>query len=166
MLKTSNVMRAVLAGVIATIVMTALMSAGPLIGVHTWDIGAMIGSAMSFGRTVTPSDPLWMWGMAVHFLFGMCVFPLIYAHWTWGWMRGPNWMRGLCWGLFLWFMTQALFMPLVGEGFFDMGGPNPLLEVFSWLILLVIYSIVFGMLAGPQEVRRLELQDHPDWVAH
>ena len=155
-----------MAGVIATIVMTAVMSAGPLFGVHTWEIGTMVGSAMSFGRIVNPDEPMWAVGLGVHLLFGMCVLPVLYAHWVWGWLRGPNWLRGLYWGLFLWFMTQALFMPLVGAGFFDLDGPNPALEVVSWLFLLAIYSIIFGVLAGPQEVRRLELQDHPDWAAH
>jgi len=142
---------------VATVLMTAIMAADKWMGVQTWDVAKLIGSAMAFGRTVRFAEPLWVVGLGMHFLTGMCLFPLLYAHWVWGALKGPNWARGLTWGLFLWFMTQALFMPLAGQGFFAMDNANPLREMVPWLILLALYGLVFGIIAGPQEVRHLEV---------
>lgn len=147
-----NARRALLGGVVATLVLTGLMYLGHAVGVDIWNIPAMIASAMGFGRYISPADPLWMWGVVVYAIFGVLVLPLCYAYWVYSYLPGPVWFRGLLWGAFLWFLEQMLVMPLIGEGVFDRRGPDPAIEIVSQLVLWLVYGVLLGIIAGPQEV--------------
>ena len=84
-----NARRALLGGVVATLLLTGLMYLGHAVGVDIWTIPAMIASAIGFGRYITPADPLWMWGVVLYAIFGVLVLPLCYAYWVFSYLPGP-----------------------------------------------------------------------------
>lgn len=158
----ANVKRALLAGLVATIVTTVLMYIAGGIGIPMWNIAGMIGAALGFGKTITSANALWTWGLVVYLVFAIFLFPLCYAHWVYSWLRGSNILRGIEWGWFFWFLQQMLVMPLIGNGLFDRNGPAPAIEIVSWLVLWTIYGAIFGGMAGPQRVWRSYLRQHPE----
>jgi hypothetical protein len=60
----------------------------------------------------------------MHFINGTIIFPLIYAFLLYRILPGRPWAKGIYWGLILWFLAQAVVMPMMGGGFFSasMGG--------------------------------------------
>ena len=147
-----NARRAIMAGVIATLILTGLMYLGPLVGIRVWNIPQMIGGAMSFNEHIVPGSPLYIWGVCLYAIFCAVALPLCYAYWIYSYLPGPTWMRGLIWGGFLWFLVEMLVMPLIGQGVFDWYGPGTAVEIISQFVLWVAYGVVFGFIAGPQEV--------------
>ena len=95
----------------------------------------------------------WIMGMALHFINGMVIFPLIYAYLLYGVLPGSHWVKGILWGVILWFVAQVMVMPLMGMGLFSSQAPQPVLSVLGSLMGHLIYGAVFGALAGVQSVR-------------
>jgi len=166
----ANVPRAVAAGFIATIVTEVLMYIGGGLGFAIWNLAGITGSALGFGKGaqagfnefVEPLGALWLWGLACNLVFMIFVAPLCYGIWSYNWLRGPNWFRGVQVGWFIWFVQQMLFMPLVGTGVFDRSGPDTGVEIISWFVLWTIYGFVLGAAAGPQRIWRSYLEEHPE----
>ncbi|MBI4507945.1 MAG: hypothetical protein HY691_20660 [Chloroflexi bacterium] len=88
-----NVPAAVAAGLVATVVMTALMYVAPMMGLPKMDILGMLGSMLT--PTRRPAVAI---GTALHLMMGV-VFALIYATlWTQGLGR-PDWLWGAIFGV-------------------------------------------------------------------
>ncbi len=145
----TQALRTILAGFVATLVMTMIMYAAPMMGMPKMDIAAMLGSVMS-QQMPAPMSGAWWMGMIMHFINGAIIFPLIYAYLLYGLLPGQPWMRGVLWGLILWFLAQAVVMPMMGMGFFAANSPQPTLSVMGSLIGHIIYGAVLGAIAGPQ----------------
>src|SRR5579884_898590 len=148
--------RALMGGLIATIILIGLMYLGPLIGVRTWNVGAMVGGAISFNELVTPAFRPQMWGLGFFsfVVFSILAAPACYAYWAYSYLPGTTWMRGLLYGGFLWLLVQILLMPMIGQGPFDVHGPAPAVEILSQLVLWLVYGVILGAIAGPQQVWR------------
>lgn len=147
-----NAARALLGGLIATILVTALMYIAGGLGIRVWNVPAIVGGALSFNARIHPGDAMWVWGLAFYLACNIFAFPACYAYWVYDVLPGPTWMRGLLFGAFLWFILEMLLMPLIGEGVFDLRGPAPAFEIISQLILWLLYGAVLGAIAGPQEL--------------
>ena len=141
------------AGFVATLVMTMMMYVAPMMGMPKMDIAAMLGSLFNNGQMPEQMSGLWWTGMIFHFVNGSIIFPLIYAYLLYPYLPGAPWVRGLVWGLILWFLAQAAVMPMMGMGFFSANAPQPVMAVIGSLIGHVIYGSILGWLAGPQAVR-------------
>ena len=130
---------AILGGFVATSVMTAMMYAAPLMGMPKMDIAAMLGSLLGGS---------WWLGMMMHFVNGTIIFPLIYAYLLYSVLRGQPWGKGMMWGLTLWFLAQAMVMPMMGMGFFSALTSEPGRAVVGSFIGHLIYGAILGANAG------------------
>lgn len=149
-----NARRALLGGLIATVVLTGLMYAAPAAGAGVWNIPNMIAKAISFDQPMITGSAYWVWGLVIYIAFVVFALPACYAYWVYSYTPGPAWMRGLTYGGFLWLLVEIVVMPLIGQGAFDRKGPAPAAEILSQLILWLIYGLILGLIAGPQEVWR------------
>lgn len=141
--------RAILAGLIATPVMTMMAYAGPIFGLPKADLAAMLGSKI-VGSAAEPMTAGWWTGMSVHLVSGAVVFPLIYAFVLFSLIPGPAWLRGASWGIALWFLSQSIVMPLLGAGFFSYHTSSPNLSVLASLAGHLLYGSLLGLLAAPE----------------
>lgn len=145
--------RAIVAGFIATFVMTMLIYLAPLMAMPHMDIAAMLGSMLNGGQMpAVQSGPWWM-GMLAHFVMGTLLFPLLYAYVVRGLLPGKPWARGLAWGIILWFVMMAMVMPMMGQGFLASHTPQPFLFVIGTLMGHLLYGAILGALVGPQAER-------------
>ncbi len=147
-----NARRALIAGFVAMLVLTGLMYLGVAVGVTIRNIPSYIAAAISFNAPLADNQPYYLWGGALYFIFTVIMFPLCYCYWIYSYMPGPDWFRGTLFGAFLWFLVEALVMPLIGSGFFDFHGRDTAPEIISQLIMWLAYGAVLGFIAGPQEV--------------
>ena len=128
--------RAVAAGMIGTGVLTALWLVEPSIGLPRIAVGQILGTFMSV--SVAHLHVGAMGGWIAHFIVGI-LYALFYAWRIADRIAGPSVRRGALFGTILFILAQALFMPLVGAGFFARG--NAQLLVGS-LIGHLAYGIV------------------------
>ena len=146
-----DVSRAMLAGFIATCVMTLLMFISPVMGIPRMDPGVMLGSL--FSAHPAPGSGAWWMGMLLHFINGSVIFSLIYGYVLYRELPGEPWMKGAVWGLLLWFLSEAFVSPLLGAGFFGSRSPEPAASVIGSLIGHLVYGALLGGIAG-EVVRR------------
>jgi len=141
------------AGFLATLIMTCLMYIAPLIGMPKMDIAAMLGSFVTRSEAV-PTNAAWSLGMLIHFVLGALVFPAVYVqtlhvHW-----QTQAILKGASFGLFLWFLAQALVMPMMGAGTFSTLTPRPVLSIIGSLVGHLLYGAVLGQMIGKPFRRR------------
>ena len=137
-----DVGRLLLGGLVGTLVMTAMMYVvAPMMGLKM-DIAQMLGSMLGNN---------WWAGMMMHFVNGTIIFPLIYAYLLYRWLPGGPVVKGTTWGIVLWFLAQAIVMPMMGGGFFsmNMGG---MMAVVGSLIGHLLYGSILGAIGGAPAV--------------
>lgn len=130
--------RALVAGLVATIVTTAMMAyVSPRIA------GSAINLPAIFGAMLGGS---WIAGMIAHLTVGVVVLPAFYR-WAYRGLLGPPLVRGLVFGLLLWLVSQLLIGPVMGAGPFSAyaGGLPAALDS---LLLHLTYGAVLALLAG------------------
>lgn len=145
--------RAVVAGLVATAVMTMLIYMAPHMGMPNMDIAGMLGSVMNGGQAPAMMSGPWLLGMMMHFVLGTLVFPLVYAYFVYGLLPGKPWVKGVLWGVILWAVMQVMPLPMMGKGLFASKTPEPLLFVMGTLMGHLLYGAVFGALADQQAQR-------------
>ncbi len=126
--------RAVLAGIVGTIAMTAVMLMAPMMGMPRMNIGKMLGSQMGGNIAL---------GWAAHFMIGVAL-ALIYARLVVQRLGGPAPVRGALFSLFPWLAAQLVMMPMMGMGLFS----GSMLMAGGSLLGHLIYGIVLGQLYG------------------
>ena len=135
----ATIIRAVLGGVVGTVVMTMMMYFGaPHLMGKPMDIAHLLSNAVG-----AP----WIFGMIVHFGLGIVVFPLIYVLILLEYLPGPPPVRGILWGLMLWLAAMVVIMPFLGQGFFMSEGAGPKGVVLS-LIVHIVYGALLGAITG------------------
>lgn len=130
--------RAIAAGVIGTAAITTLWQVEPAIGLPRIAIGHILSTFMSV--SVAHLNVGVAGGWAVHFVVGI-VLALVYA---WGFaerLPGPPVWRGAVYGALVFILSQLVFMPLVGGGFFSRGD----LELLAGSLL---GHLAFGVVVG------------------
>lgn len=139
-----NIMRAMLGGLLGTVVMTMMMYfVAPMMLGRPMDIAAMLGRMM--GNS-------WALGMLAHFLNGVVIFPLIYVFLLYHLLPGSPWLKGMLWGVILWLLVQIVVMPMMGGGFFSaqMGGMR---AAMSSLMSHILYGAALGGITGAAEAQ-------------
>ncbi len=134
-----NVGKAILGGLVGTILMTLMMYfVAPMMMGRPMDIAAMLGSMMGNN---------WMLGMMAHLVNGIVIFPLIYVFLLYKFLPGAPWLKGAVWGVVLWLLAQVVVMPMMGGGLFSsqMGG---MIAVMGSLMSHLVYGATLGGLAG------------------
>jgi uncharacterized membrane protein YagU involved in acid resistance len=133
-----NIGRAVLGGLVGTIVLTMLMYVGaPMMGIPKMDIAATLGSMLGG----------WTMGMVMHFVNGVFLFPLVYAFVVFSKLRGSPVTKGILWGVTLWLVASLIVMPMVGARFFGTANGGMMAAVAS-LMGHIVYGALLGIIAG------------------
>ncbi|HZZ84906.1 MAG TPA: DUF6789 family protein [Anaeromyxobacteraceae bacterium] len=134
-----NWTRAVVAGLVATAAMTALMLMAPRMGLPPMNIGAMLGSVMGGSLLL---------GWMTHFAIGAAL-ALAYAAFFASRLPGPGFARGALYALAPWLAAGLMVMPMMGAGLF--GGAFA--AGFGSLMGHLVYGAVLGGLYRPAESR-------------
>src|SRR5215204_6874101 len=134
----SDALKGVIAGFIATLVLSALMILNSTIGLMPQiDIVRLL---TTLGTLTTASA--WM----DHFIVGVVVWGLLFAAIDATTARKAFWMKGMIFGVFAWLMMMVTFMPLAGAGFF--GAKIGITPVLGLLFLHLVYGVVLGVTYG------------------
>lgn len=134
----SNTLRAMIAGLIATLVLTAVMLIKASMGL--WPELNLIRLLVNLGSIQTVAA--WM----DHFIIGVVIWGLMFGAFDAMWESRAYWLKGIIFGVFGWFLMMLLFMPATKAGFFGVKiGPN---AIYVTLGYHLIYGIVLGVAYG------------------
>lgn len=137
--KGPSISRSLLGGFVGTVAITMMMYlVAPMMLGHPMDIAKMLGSILGDN---------WWAGMVMHFANGTIIFPLIYAFLLYGVLPGSPAVRGITWGVVLWFLAQVVVMPMMGAGFFS----GSVMAAMGSMIGHVAYGWFLGWIAGRPE---------------
>lgn len=143
------------AGLVATVVMTAMMYAGPMMGMPKMDVATMLGTMF----TQHMKTAFWI-GTIIHLMMGVVLFPFVYAKLLQP-ASGNGAVRGITMGVILFLLSNLVLMPMMGiihpmvkSGMMPapgllmlhMGTMAPLGSLLGHLI----YGALLGALAGPK----------------
>lgn len=120
-------------------------------------VGAPMDIAAKIGALVGEN---WALGMAIHFLIGSLLAPLIYAFVGYKLIPGPNILKGAIFGIGFWLVSMTMAMPMMGEGMFlsaSGDGPKPLIAAF---MVHLIYGIILGKAAGDLKPKPTSTNEH------
>jgi uncharacterized membrane protein YagU involved in acid resistance len=109
----------------------------PMMTGRKMDIAAMLGQMVGG----------WAMGMAMHFINGTIIFPLIYALVLYRFLPGPPVVKGILWGAILWLVAQLMVMPMMGAGVFSSNAGGMMAAVSS-LVGHTVYGALLGIIAG------------------
>jgi hypothetical protein len=130
----SNVSKGLTAGLVATLVLSALMILNGSLDLFP-QIN-IIRLLTALGTLTVPSA--WM----DHFIVGVVVWGMLFTGFE-SLTEGPaTWIKGMIFGTFAWLVMMVAFMPLAGAGFFGskVGGT----VVLGLLALHLIYGATLG----------------------
>lgn len=102
-----HVGRAVLAGLVATTVMTVMMAVAPVMGFPRMDIAVMLGTMF-----VSNPQAALVPGMIMHFFIGT-ILAFVYAA-VHDRLPGPGWERGAVFGMLPFVVAAVMVMPMMG----------------------------------------------------
>ncbi len=163
-----------LAGFVATLMLTALLFLAPAMGIPSPDVPHLVGGIF----TASPDAAFWV-GLLIHLALGMLVFPLAFGFF-WVMTPGPERglaagvVKGVAWGLLLWLLSGLSFPFLAAvdvlpphvapdPGFFALG-----LGALAAAGLLgghVLYGLALGMVTAVGDgVRPLDTLGWPSYV--
>ncbi|HEU4697858.1 MAG TPA: DUF6789 family protein [Gemmatimonadales bacterium] len=137
-----NLKRAIVAGIAGTAAMTVLLLLAPRVGLPKIAIGDLLSSALAVSVVMLRVGPAGGWiahglvGIALAVLYGAAFAPRL---------PGPPVLRGLVYGVLVYFAAQLLFMPAVGAGVFSRGDRGLLL---GSLLGHLVYGLVVGAVYG------------------
>ncbi len=130
----SNSMRGMIAGFVATLVLSAL-----LLLKSTMDLVPdlnIIRLLVSLG-SISPVQA-WM----DHFIVGVVVWGLMFGAYDALAARPAHWLKGLIFGVFAWLLMMVLFLPLAKAGVFGYKlGPMA-------AVVTLLYHLVYGAVLG------------------
>jgi uncharacterized membrane protein YagU involved in acid resistance len=137
-----NAARALVAGLIATAAMTALLLIEPSIGLPSIAVGQILSSSLGLASARLAAGPALGW--LIHFIIG-ALLALLYAAVFERRLPGGELARGLIYGVLVFVAAQLLFMPLVGGGFFSRGDGQ---LITGSLLGHLVYGGVTGWIYG------------------
>lgn len=130
-----NVTRVIAAGVVGTLVMTAVgVYVAPMMGIPPMNPADMLAGVMG-GVAIG--------GWAAHLMIGT-VLALIYAKVALPRLPGPAVVRGALFSLAPWLMAQVVMMPMMGMGLFS----GSMTMAVGSLVGHLVYGGVLGAVAG------------------
>jgi uncharacterized membrane protein YagU involved in acid resistance len=139
--------RAVIAGIVGTVVMTVLLLWAPLVGLPSLAIGELLSTFLAVSVAVLGVGPAGGW--VIHLVMGI-VFALLYAGVFAKRLPGRPVGRGALYGFLVFMVAQLVFMPAVGAGVFSRGDPGMILG--SLLGHLAYGAVVGGIYGEPRMV--------------
>lgn len=144
-----NVLKGMVGGFVATVVLSGLMMIKTMMGVMPeLDIIAMLTKMMGASSNVV--------GWVVHLIIGTVVWGALFA-WIAPNLPGSSyWTKGIFFGTVAWLLMMVTIMPMASSGFFGMkfGTMAPVMT----LVLHIIYGAVLGAIYGLQRPESTNLQ--------
>jgi len=134
--------KGVIAGFIATVVISVIMLLLTAMGLPQFDIVTLIDRLGSIGRGGAWVD---------HFIVGALLWGPIFSGFESVTAPAPIWQKGLIFGGITWLLMMVIFMPVVGAGFFGIG--LGLAEPLGMLFLHLVYGLVLGVTFGVVDVQ-------------
>lgn len=135
-----NWSKAILGGVVATVVMTAVgLWAAPMMGIPPMNPANMLAGAMG-GSLVL--------GWIGHFMIGI-ILAVIYAV-VGPMFGGAPWLRGAIYGIGPWFMVTLMVVPMMGMPIF-FGSAK---MAIGSLIGHIVYGIIVGTMYSPPQTEQ------------
>jgi Family of unknown function (DUF6789) len=144
--------RAILGGFIGTAIMTALLYIAPVVGLPKMDIAGTLGMVLD-GKVPAAWSEYWCLGLVWHLVNGSIVFSMAYSDFTYGWLPGAPWVRGVGWGVAVWLLMEVVFMPMLGRGVFSDHVTGAFAGDMVALVLHALYGAILGAVAGRQAER-------------
>jgi Family of unknown function (DUF6789) len=139
-----DIARSIVGGFVGTVAITLMMYfVAPRMTGQTMDIARMLGSMLGDN---------WWAGMIMHFVIGTILSPLIFTVLLAERLPGVPVAKGIIWGVSLWFLAQAVVMPMVGAGFFSVHSGGKM-AVMGSLMGHLVYGGLLGSIAGPPECK-------------
>ena len=138
----SNSLRGMLAGLIATLVLSGILLLKA--NMELWPELNLIRLLVSLGSIQTVAA--WM----DHFIVGVVVWGLLFAAFDSLWENRAYWLKGLIFGVFAWLMMMVLFMPLAKAGWFGtrIGPSAAVVTLGMHLIYGLVLGVVYGLLTA------------------
>ena len=137
----SNIFKGMVAGFVATVVLSALMVMKSMMGLMPdLDVIAMLSKMMG-------GSPLAI-GWLAHFMIGTIIWGGLFA-WLDPHLPGnSHWLKGITFGIGAWLMMMIAVMPMAGAGLFGLnfGMMAPVMT----LVLHVIFGAVLGGVYGAE----------------
>mgnify|MGYP005861573707 CR=1 FL=1 len=131
-----NLTAGILAGLIATAVLSVLMMLKGMMGMMPdLNVIAMIAGMMGVGAMV---------GWVVHFVIG-AVYGAIFAQVLDTPETGTAALRGIALGVIAWLVMMIVIMPMTGNGLFGMAMPSGMMIPVATLVLHIIFGAVLGL---------------------
>jgi hypothetical protein len=147
---TPRVIAALLAGVFAIVLNTAVLAAADLVPLATAHGGLLRLLAILTGGAISPTGAAFQTGFHVAVGLAMAVF---YAFALEPFLRGPSWFRGLLYALAVWLANAAIVLPATGEGF--AGSRHLTLAGMVWFAAAhTLFFVVQAMLYSRLRARR------------
>jgi hypothetical protein len=137
----SNVLKGMVAGFVATIVLSALMVVKSMMGIMPQlDVITMLSKMMG------TSSPAMGW--IAHFMIGTVVWGGLFA-----WLDpllpgGSHWVKGFTFGIGSWLLMMIAVMPMAGAGLF--GANLGMMVPVMTLVLHIIFGAVLGGVYGAE----------------
>jgi len=136
----NNIVNGILAGLVATVVLSLMMLAKAAMGlVPALDPISMIAEMMGVSTALA-------WG--VHFMIGAVIWGGAFALLEQYLPGGDFWVKGVVLGVGAWLIMMVAMMPMAGAGFFGMqlGIMAPVLTLVMHIAFGAVLGGVYGML--------------------
>ncbi len=134
--------RGIIAGFIATVVLTVLMLVKEMMGLMPeLNVISML-STMANAKMGMPGTP--MVGYLLHFVVGAIVFGVLFHVLNGSLPGGNQLMKGIVFGVVAWLLMMLLVMPMAGAGMFGMSMGMGMMAPAMTLMLHVIFGAVLG----------------------
>jgi hypothetical protein len=134
----SNAMKGVIAGFVATLVLTAAM----LLKVEFHLVPPELSVMSLLGRIAGGNVSAW----SDHFIIGTLIWGLCFAGFDAVVPNQPYWLKGIIFSVLAWLVMMVVFLPFVGVGFF--GVKLGMLAAVVTLIQHLIYGVTLGLVYG------------------
>jgi hypothetical protein len=145
-----NWLKGMVAGFVATIVLSALMLMKEHMGLMPQLNPIRMMTEMLGGSTLAV-------GWIMHFMIGTVLWGTLFAWLDPNLPGSSHWLNGIWFSIGAWLLMMVIMMPMAGAGFFGMnlGAMAPVMT----LILHIIYGVVLGAVYGlerPEMVHELQ----------
>jgi len=133
----NKIISGMLAGLVATVVLSALMLAKAMMGLMPdVDVIAMLANQMGSGAAL---------GWMAHFMIGIIGYGVAYALVFSNLPLGGHAIRGLLLGIVGWLGMMVMLMPMMGAGLFGTLMPSGMMVPVATLMLHAVFGIVLGL---------------------